>query len=68
MIFASDMFLKGNDEIVGAVGVRGGTGEQDRTGIEAAVGGVKTSGMRHALMNEQSRRLAQNFALAGGGN
>ncbi|HKF95534.1 MAG TPA: hypothetical protein VKB96_13255 [Gammaproteobacteria bacterium] len=39
MIFASDMFLKRNDEIVGVGDVSGGTGEQDRTGIEAAVAG-----------------------------
>ena len=39
MIFAGGMPLRGDDgTVVGAVGVSGGTGEQDQTVVEAAAG------------------------------
>ena len=69
MIYAGGMLLKCSDEVVGALGISGGTGKRTkRKGPRPPSGRFKTSGMRGALMNEQSRRLAQNFALAGGGN
>lgn len=37
MIFAGGMPLKRGDKVVGAVGVSGGTGEQDQQIVEAAV-------------------------------
>ena len=37
MIFAGGIPLKRGDEVVGAVGVSGGTGKQDQSVAEAAV-------------------------------
>ena len=38
MIFAGGVPIKHNGEVVGAVGVSGGTGDQDQTVVEAAAG------------------------------
>lgn len=40
MIFAGGMPLRHGSQVVGAVGVSGGTGEQDQAVVEAAVGGL----------------------------
>jgi uncharacterized protein GlcG (DUF336 family) len=37
MIFAGGIPIKGNGQVVGAIGVSGGSGEQDQTVAEAAV-------------------------------
>ncbi|MFW6094378.1 MAG: GlcG/HbpS family heme-binding protein [Pseudomonadota bacterium] len=37
MVFAGGLPLKSGDQVVGAVGVSGGTGEQDQQVVEAAV-------------------------------
>lgn len=41
MIFAGGMPLKSKDKVVGAVGVSGGTGDQDQTVVEAGVKAFK---------------------------
>ena len=40
MVFAGGMPLRSGDQIVGAVGVSGGTGVQDQTVVEAAAAGL----------------------------
>ncbi len=40
MVFAGGMPLRHGGQIVGAVGVSGGTGEQDQTVVEAAAAGL----------------------------
>lgn len=40
MVFAGGVPLKRGERIVGAVGVSGGTGEQDQTVVEAAAAGL----------------------------
>ena len=44
MIFAGGIPLRQNDEVVGAIGVSGGSGEQDQTVTEAGV----TAWVNHA--------------------